>query len=62
MVDVAIAAMDTPIIRQAIAMGCCGVKLGSGQRLIIADGKIVTVLPNVKRRRKLRAIRRDLEE
>lgn len=43
--DEAIQRMDTPAVRQAIAFGASAVVLPTGQRLVIADGKIVTVNP-----------------
>lgn len=42
--DEAVAVMDTPFIRRAIEFGAKTVKLGTGYRLIIADGKVVTVM------------------
>lgn len=40
-----VAVLSTPVIQQAIAMGCRAVKLSSGHRAVIADGRIVTVHP-----------------
>lgn len=35
-----------------IEMGCCGVKLGNGHKLIIHGGVVVTVKPNGPRKRR----------
>lgn len=44
--DDAIAALlDTPAVRCAIRFGAPYVRLGTGQRLVINDGVIVTILP-----------------
>ena len=43
--------LDTPTIRLAIRLGCCSVKLPNGNRAIIADGKIVTVLGKPRKHR-----------
>jgi hypothetical protein len=42
--DEAVAAMDTPFVRRAIEIGACSVKLATGQRLVLHEGRIVTVL------------------
>lgn len=44
------AALDTPAIRKAIAFGARSIILGTGHKLVVQDGKIVTVLPKSARR------------
>lgn len=39
------ARLDTPAIRAAIKFGAPYVRLGSGHRVVIANGAVVTVLP-----------------
>jgi hypothetical protein len=46
----AVAALDTPVMALAAKMGACAVILPRGQRAVIQDGAVVTVLPPRKRR------------
>lgn len=43
--DAAIVALSGPMIQRAVAFGARHVILGGGQRIVIQDGRVVTVLP-----------------
>lgn len=43
--DDARTALSSPTIMRALAFGCPYVKLGTGQRIVIEDGAVITVLP-----------------
>lgn len=49
--DEVIARLDTPHIRRLIAFGAAKIKLATGHRLVIADGRIVTVTPKPLKKR-----------
>ena len=49
-----IEALSTPAIKQAVAFGAASVILGTGHRVIISGGKIVTVTPKSTWRSTLR--------
>lgn len=53
-----IAAIYTPAVRTAMAIGACFVKLGSGHRIVIEGKRVVTVLP-VDHSRGLMSLARD---
>lgn len=40
-----VAALSSDTIAQAVDMGCCAVKLGSGHHAVIKGYSVVTVLP-----------------
>lgn len=56
--DQVMAQLDCPAVRLAIEIGANAVKLPSGHRAIIADGKVVTVLSKPKHRAALRGTKR----
>ena len=41
----AIAALDTPAVRRAVEFGAKYVRLGTGQRIVLENGTVTTVLP-----------------
>lgn len=47
--DAAIAALTSPAIQTAVEFGARHVILGGGQRVVIAQGSVVTVLTKVRR-------------
>lgn len=49
--DEAREAMSTPFIRAAVAFGAHLIRLGSGHRLIIRNGAIITITPAQKHTR-----------
>jgi len=48
------AALTTPIIAIAADFGAHSVKLGTGHRIVIEQGCIITVLPKPAKRRRIR--------
>jgi hypothetical protein len=60
----ALARLRSPVISKAVAFGCGSVKLPGGQRVVIEDGCVVTVLPRKRpcRRRYGRPARFSREE
>jgi hypothetical protein len=50
--DTAHAALTTPAILAAAKFGCSSVRLPSGQRIIIEENTVVTVLPSPKTKRR----------
>lgn len=46
-----IARLDTPHIRSLIAFGASKIKLATGHRLVIVEGRIVTVTPKPLKKR-----------
>lgn len=50
------AALSSPTIHKAVEFGAIAVTLGTGQRIVINDGSIITVLS--KERRRIHARRR----
>lgn len=50
------AALSSPTIHKAVEFGAIAVTLGTGQRIVIVDGSIITVLS--KERRRIHAHRR----
>ena len=49
-----VAALSTPLIEAAAEFGARYVRLGSGQRVVLSDNHVVTVLPRHCRKRRLR--------
>ncbi len=47
--DQVVAALSTPFIQRAIEFGAKYVKLAKGQRVVIENGRIITVLPKEHR-------------